>query len=262
MAGAGAALVVVVFFFVIFVLGGIRVLNEYERAVVFRLGRLTPYRGPGVTFILPVLEKMARIDLRTVTLDIPPQDVITRDNVTLKVNAVIFLRVIDPNKAVVEVSNYAYQTSQFAQTTLRSVLGEQELDELLAHRDKINLRLQSILDTHTAPWGVKVANVEVKQVDMPESMLRAMAKQAEAEREKRSKIIHAEGEFSAAQRLVDAAHLLSTEPASIQLRYLQTLTEIGVEKNTTVVFPVPIDFFSGMQKLLGGSPAPAARAGS
>jgi len=182
------------------------------------------------------------------------------------VNAVIFLRVIDPNKAVVEVSNYAYQTSQFAQTTLRSVLGEQELDELLAHRDKINLRLQSILDTHTSPWGVKVTNVEVKQVDMPESMLRAMAKQAEAEREKRSKIIHAEGEFSAAQRLVDAAHLLSSEPASIQLRYLQTLTEIGVEKNTTVVFPVPIDFFSGMQKLLGGSSSaaskPAAPAGS
>ena len=175
-------------------------------------------------------------------------------------NAVIFLRVIEPRKAVVEVSNYVYQTSQFAQTTLRSVLGEQELDELLAHRDKINLRLQSILDTHTAPWGVKVANVEVKQVDMPESMLRAMAKQAEAEREKRSKIIHAEGEFSAAQRLVDAAKLLATEPVSVQLRYLQTLTEIGVEKNTTVVFPVPVDFFSGMQKMFGqpgasGSPA-------
>ena len=181
----------------------------------------------------------------------PPQDIITRDNVTLKVNAVIFLRVIEPRKAVVEVSNYVYQTSQFAQTTLRSVLGEQELDELLAHREKINLRLQSILDTHTAPWGVKVTNVEVKQVDMPESMLRAMAKQAEAEREKRSKIIHAEGEFSAAQRLVDAAALLATEPVSVQLRYLQTLTEIGVEKNTTVVFPVPVDFFSGMQKLLG-----------
>jgi len=164
---------------------------------------------------------------------------------------VIFLRVIDPRRAVVEVSNYVYQTSQFAQTTLRSVLGELELDELLAHRDKINLRLQSILDTHTAPWGVKVVNVEVKQVDMPESMLRAMAKQAEAEREKRSKIIHAEGEFSAAQRLVDAAKLLATEPVSVQLRYLQTLTEIGVEKNTTVVFPVPVDFFSGIQKLLG-----------
>jgi regulator of protease activity HflC (stomatin/prohibitin superfamily) len=170
--------------------------------------------------------------------------------------------VIEPRKAVVEVSNYVYQTSQFAQTTLRSVLGEQELDELLAHRDKINLRLQSILDTHTAPWGVKVANVEVKQVDMPESMLRAMAKQAEAEREKRSKIIHAEGEFSAAQRLVDAAHLLATEPVSVQLRYLQTLTEIGVEKNTTVVFPVPVDFFSGIQKLFAKSEGDALPAKS
>jgi regulator of protease activity HflC (stomatin/prohibitin superfamily) len=179
--------------------------------------------------------------------------------VTLKVNAVIFLRVIDPRKAVNEVSNYTYQTSQFAQTTLRSVLGEVELDELLAHREKINLRLQSILDTHTAPWGVKVANVEVKQVDMPESMLRAMAKQAEAEREKRSKIIHAEGEFSAAQRLVDAAHLLASEPVSVQLRYLQTLTEIGVEKNTTVIFPVPVDFFSGVQKLLGKTDGDSAQ---
>jgi regulator of protease activity HflC (stomatin/prohibitin superfamily) len=177
------------------------------------------------------------------------------------VNAVIFLRVIDPSKAVVEVSNYLYQTSQFAQTTLRSVLGEQELDELLSHREKINLRLQSILDTHTAPWGVKVTNVEVKQVDMPESMLRAMAKQAEAEREKRSKIIHAEGEFSAAQRLVDAAKLLATEPVSVQLRYLQTLTEIGVEKNTTVIFPVPVDFFSGLQKLMGKTEADPAKAG-
>jgi regulator of protease activity HflC (stomatin/prohibitin superfamily) len=194
---------------------------------------------------------MVRVSLRQEALEVPPQDIITRDNVTLKVNAVIFLRVIDPSKAVVEVSNYVYQTSQFAQTTLRSVLGEQELDELLAHREKINLRLQSILDQHTSPWGVKVTNVEVKQVDMPESMLRAMAKQAEAEREKRSKIIHAEGEFSAAQRLVDAAHLLATEPVSVQLRYLQTLTEIGVEKNTTVIFPVPVDFFSGLQKILG-----------
>ena len=197
------------------------------------------------------IDRIVRVSLRQEALEVPPQDIITRDNVTLKVNAVIFLRVIDPNKAVVEVSNYVYQTSQFAQTTLRSVLGEQELDELLSHREKINLRLQSILDTHTSPWGVKVTNVEVKQVDMPESMLRAMAKQAEAEREKRSKIIHAEGEFSAAQRLVDAAHLLATEPVSVQLRYLQTLTEIGVEKNTTVIFPVPVDFFSGLQKLLG-----------
>ena len=197
------------------------------------------------------MDRIVRVSLRQEALEVPPQDIITRDNVTLKVNAVIFLRVIDPNKAVVEVSNYVYQTSQFAQTTLRSVLGEQEMDELLAHREKINLRLQSILDTHTAPWGVKVTNVEVKQVDMPEAMLRAMAKQAEAEREKRSKIIHAEGEFAAAQRLVDAAHLLASEPVSVQLRYLQTLTEIGVEKNTTVIFPVPVDFFSGLQKLLG-----------
>jgi regulator of protease activity HflC (stomatin/prohibitin superfamily) len=251
---------VAIVIFVIYLLSSIKILAEYERGVIFRLGRLQGHaKGPGVILVFSPIDRMVRISLRQEALEVPPQDIITRDNVTLKVNAVIFLRVIDPNKAVVEVSNYVYQTSQFAQTTLRSVLGEQELDELLAHRDKINLRLQSILDTHTAPWGVKVANVEVKQVDMPESMLRAMAKQAEAEREKRSKIIHAEGEFSAAQRLVDAAHLLSSEPASIQLRYLQTLTEIGVEKNTTVVFPVPIDFFSGMQKLLGGSPNAAPK---
>ena len=213
---------------------------------------LSPTRkGLGSVLVFAPIDRMVRVSLRQEALEVPPQDIITRDNVTLKVNAVIFLRVIDPSKAVVEVSNYVYQTSQFAQTTLRSVLGEQELDELLAHREKINLRLQSILDQHTSPWGVKVTNVEVKQVDMPESMLRAMAKQAEAEREKRSKIIHAEGEFSAAQRLVDAAHLLATEPVSVQLRYLQTLTEIGVEKNTTVIFPVPVDFFSGLQKMLG-----------
>ena len=188
--------------------------------------------------------------MRQEALEVPPQDIITRDNVTLKVNAVIFLRVIDPNKAVVAVSNYMYQTSQFAQTTLRSVLGEVDLDELLAHREKINLRLQSILDQHTDPWGVKVTNVEVKQVDLPETMTRAMAKQAEAEREKRSKIIHAEGEFAAAQRLIDAAHLLASEPVSIQLRYLQTLTEIGVEKNTTIIFPVPVDLLAGLQNLV------------
>jgi regulator of protease activity HflC (stomatin/prohibitin superfamily) len=181
---------------------------------------------------------------------VPPQDIITHDNVTLKVNAVIFMRVIDPSKAVVEVSNYLYQTTQFAQTTLRSVLGEVELDELLAHRDKLNTRIQSILDQHTAPWGVKVVIVEVKQVDLPESMLRAMAKQAEAEREKRSKIIHAEGEFAASQRLADAAGVLAVNPTALQLRYLQTLTEIGVEKNTTIVFPIPIDIISGLTKLL------------
>ena len=197
--------------------------------------------------------RFVAVNCTTIELEATPTE-----DVTLKVNAVIFLRVIEPRRAVVEVSNYVYQTSQFAQTTLRSVLGEQELDELLAHRDKINLRLQSILDTHTAPWGVKVVNVEVKQVDLPESMLRAMAKQAEAEREKRSKIIHAEGEFSAAQRLVDAAHLLSSEPVSVQLRYLQTLTEIGVEKNTTVVFPVPVDIFSTFEKLIARNGQPSA----
>ena len=243
---------VIIIIVVLYALSSIKILAEYERGVIFRLGRLRQEaKGPGVILVFAPIDRMVRISLRQEALEVPPQDIITRDNVTLKVNAVIFLRVIEPTRAVVEVSNYVYQTSQFAQTTLRSVLGELDLDELLAHRDKINTRLQTILDMHTAPWGVKVVNVEVKQVDMPESMLRAMAKQAEAEREKRSKIIHAEGEFSAAQRLVDAAHLLATEPVSVQLRYLQTLTEIGVEKNTTVVFSVPVDFMSGLQKLLG-----------
>ena len=253
-------LAVVIVIIVLYILSSIKILAEYERGVIFRLGRLlNEAKGPGVILVFAPVDRMVRVSLRQEALEVPPQDIITRDNVTLKVNAVIFLRVIDPNKAVVEVSNYVYQTSQFAQTTLRSVLGEQELDELLAHRDKINTRLQTILDQHTAPWGVKVVNVEVKQVDLPESMLRAMAKQAEAEREKRSKIIHAEGEFAAAQRLVDASHLLATEPVSIQLRYLQTLTEIGVEKNTTVIFPVPVDFLSGLQKLLGKGDAPAGK---
>jgi len=235
---------------VLYVLSAIKILREYERGVIFRLGRLLPYaKGPGIILVFFPVDRMVRISLRQEALEVKPQDIITRDNVTLKVNAVIFLRVIDPRQAVVEVSDYLNQTSQFAQTTLRSVLGEAELDELLAHREKINMRLQSILDAHTAPWGVKVVNVEVKQVDLPESMLRAMAKQAEAEREKRAKIIHAEGEFSAAQRLVDAAHLLAEEPVSIQLRYLQTLTEIGVEKNTTLVFPVPVDIFSRIAKV-------------
>ncbi len=235
----------------LYILSSIKILAEYERGVIFNLGRLqgTP-KGPGLVLVFGPVQRMVRISLRQEALDVPPQDIITRDNVTLKVNAVIFFRVIDPNKAVVEVANYLYQTSQFAQTTLRSVLGEVELDELLAHRDKINVRLQSILDEHTDPWGVKVVRVEVKQGDLPENMLRAMARQAEAEREKRAKIIHAEGEFSAAQRLTDAAHLLATEPMTIQLRYLQTLTEIGVEKNTTIVFPVPIDILQGIQALL------------
>ncbi len=249
--------------FVLYILNSIKILPEYERGVIFRLGRvLEDPKGPGIFLVFAPIDRMVRVSLQQEALEVPPQDIITRDNVTLKVNAVIFLRVVDPRRAVVEVKNYLYQTSQFAQTTLRSVLGEVELDELLSHRDKLNLRIQSILDQHTAPWGVKVANVEVKQVDLPESMLRAMAKQAEAEREKRSKIIHAEGEFSAAQRLVDAAHLLATEPVTIQLRYLQTLTEIGVEKNTTIVFPLPIDMMEGLQKLIvkrieeqGGTPA-------
>jgi len=250
------AIIIVVIYF----LSSIKILAEYERGVIFRLGRLRQQaKGPGVILVFAPIDRMVRVSLRQEALEVPSQDIITRDNVTVKVNAVIFLRVIEPTRAVVEVSNYIYQTSQFAQTTLRSVLGELDLDELLAHRDKVNSRLQTILDQHTAPWGVKVVNVEVKQVDMPETMLRAMAKQAEAEREKRSKIIHAEGEFSAAQRLVDAAHLLATEPVSVQLRYLQTLTEIGVEKNTTVVFPVPVDPLSGLEKLLAKGETPAAK---
>jgi len=235
----------------LYLISSIKILAEYERGVIFRLGRLLmSAKGPGVILVFGPIYRMVRVSLRQEALEVPPQDIITRDNVTLKVNAVIFLRVIDPNKAVVEVSNYVYQTSQFAQTTLRSVLGEVELDELLSHREKLNLRIQTILDQHTAPWGVKVVNVEVKQVDLPESMLRAMAKQAEAEREKRSKIIHAEGEFSAAQRLADAAQVLATQPITLQLRYLQTLTEIGVEKNTTIVFPLPIEFMSSFSRIL------------
>jgi regulator of protease activity HflC (stomatin/prohibitin superfamily) len=242
---------VVIIVVAIYLLNSINILAEYERGVIFRLGRLLPEaKGPGLILVFAPIDRIVRISLRQEALEVPPQDIITRDNVTLKVNAVIFLRVVEPRNAVVQVSNYVYQTSQFAQTTLRSVLGEVELDELLSQREKLNLRIQDILDKHTEPWGVKVVNVEVKQVDMPESMLRAMAKQAEAEREKRSKIIHAEGEFAAAQRLTDAARVLADQPAAIQLRYLQTLTEIGVEKNTTIVFPVPVDLLAGLQNLL------------
>jgi len=242
---------VLVAFVAILLFSAVRVLREYERGVVFFLGRFYAVKGPGLIILIPIVQQMVKLDLRTVVLDVPSQDLITRDNVSVKVNAVLYFRVVDPERAVINVEDYMEATGQLAQTTLRSVLGEVELDELLAHREKINLRLQSILDQHTNPWGVKVVNVEVKQVDLPEGMMRAMAKQAEAEREKRSKIIHAEGEFAAAQRLVDAAALLASEPASIQLRYLQTLTEIGVEKNTTVVFPVPVDIFTGLQKMIG-----------
>ena len=242
----GVALAVVVLYF----LNSIKILREYERAVVFTLGRVGQQPlGPGFIFVFRPIQQMVRISLRQDVLEVPPQDVITRDNVTIKVNAVVTLYVVDPNAAAIKVANYVYQTSQFAQTTLRSVLGEVELDELLSHRDKLNLKIQTIIDQRTEPFGVKVTSVEVKQVDLPDQMLRAMAKQAEAEREKRSKIIHAEGEFNAAQKLVDAAHLLATEPLTLQLRYLQTLTEIGVEKNTTIIFPLPMEFMTLLNKL-------------
>ena len=231
----------------LYLLSSIKILSEYERGVIFRLGRLLANaKGPGIILVFGPIDRIVRIDMRQQALEVPPQDIITRDNVTLKVNAVVYWRVMDSRRAVVEVQNYYWQTQQFAQTTLRSVLGEVDLDELLAHRDKLNARIQGILDQHTAPYGVKVSNVEVKQVDLPDQMLRAMAKQAEAEREKRAKIIHAEGEFSAAQRLTDAARIIATEPITLQLRYLQTLTEIGVEKNTTIVFPLPVDILSAI----------------
>jgi len=242
---------------VLYLLNSIKILRDYERAVIFRLGRALPVpKGPGIIFVFRPIDQMVRISLRQDVLEVPPQDVITRDNVTLKVNAVVTLYVVNPNDAAIKVANYVYQTSQFAQTTLRSVLGEVELDELLSHRDKLNLRIQSIIDQRTEPFGVKVVSVEVKQVDLPETMLRAMAKQAEAERERRSKIIHAEGEFNAAQKLVDAATLMATQPMTLQLRYLQTLTEIGVEKNTTIVFPLPMEMMTLLNKMgaLGTTP--------
>ena len=248
-------LLIIVIIVGLYLLSSIKILPEYERGVIFRLGRLLPEaKGPGIFLVFAPIDRIVRISLRQEAFEVPPQDIITRDNVTLKVNAVVFLRVTDPRRAVVEVFDYRYQTSQFAQTTLRSVLGEVELDDLLAHRDALNARIQTILDQHTEPWGVKVTNVEVKQVDMPESMLRAMAKQAEAEREKRAKLIHAEGEFAAAQRLSEAAKVLSSETGALQLRYLQTLTEIGVEKNTTIIFPVPIDILEGLRTTLARVP--------
>lgn len=239
----------VVVILVLYLFSSIKILREYERGVVFRLGRVREHAaGPGIILIFRPLDQLVRVSLRQEAMEVPSQDIITRDNVTLKVNAVVTLRVIDPTKAVIEVANYIYQTSQFSQTTLRSVLGEVDLDELLAHRERLNQRIQTIIDGHTAPFGVKVVSVEVKQVDLPETMLRAMAKQAEAERERRSKIIHAEGEFNAAQKLVDAAALLATQPMTLQLRYLQTLTEIGVEKNTTIVFPLPMELMTLLNK--------------
>src|SRR6202521_1463503 len=235
----------------LYLLSSIKILREYERGVIFRLGRLLSHpKGPGVILVFAPIDRIVRISLRVDTIEVPPQDVVTKDNVTVKVNAVIFFRVIDPRLAVVEVNNFLYATSQLAQTTLRSVLGEEELDELLIQREKLNLRLQSILDQHTAPWGVKVSMVEVKQVDLAEQMIRAIAKQAEAERERRAKIIHAEGEYLAAEKLGMAAEVIQRQPAAIQLRYLQTLVEIGSEKNTTVVFPLPVDIFSSLGRAL------------
>jgi regulator of protease activity HflC (stomatin/prohibitin superfamily) len=241
------ALVVVV----IYLLSSIKVLAEYERGVIFRLGRVLPKpKGPGVILVFSPIDRIVRTSLRMEVLEVPAQDVITRDNVTVKVNAVIYFRVIDPTRAVIDVANYLYATSQLAQTTLRSVLGEVELDELLSQREKLNVRLQAVLDQHTGPWGVKISMVEVKQVDLAEQMIRAIAKQAEAERERRAKIIHAEGEYVAAEKLAMAAEVIQKQPAAIQLRYLQTLVEIGAEKNTTVVFPIPIDIFSSITRAL------------
>ena len=246
----GTVILVVVAIVFLYLINSIKILREYERGVIFRLGRALPApKGPGIILVFRPFDQMVRISLRQDVLEVPPQDVITRDNVTIKVNAVVTLYVVNPNDAAIKVVNYVYQTSQLAQTTLRTVLGEVELDELLSHRDKLNLRIQAIMDQRTEPFGVKVISVEVKQVDLPESMLRAMAKQAEAEREKRSKIIHAEGEFNAAQKLVDAATLMATQPMTLQLRYLQTLADIGVEKNTTIVFPLPIEMFTLFNKI-------------
>ena len=244
-------LIVVVVIVVIYLLNSIKVLREYERGVIFRLGRVLGHaKGPGIILVFAPIDRIVRVSLRIDTLEVPAQDVITRDNVSVKVNAVIYFRVVDPNLAVIEVSNFLYATSQLAQTTLRSVLGEVDLDELLSQREKLNMRLQSILDQHTSPWGVKVTMVEVKQVDLAEQMIRAIARQAEAERERRAKIIHAEGEYSAAEKLAMAAEVIQKQPAAIQLRYLQTLADIGVEKNTTIVFPLPVDIITSVQRAL------------
>jgi regulator of protease activity HflC (stomatin/prohibitin superfamily) len=240
--GLSVGMLAVLVLIAIFLLNWLKVLNEYERGVIFRLGNLLPKpKGPGLVLVFAPFDRMVRVSLRLVALDVPPQDIITRDNVSVKVNAVVFFRVVEPIKAVVEVENFLYATSQLAQTTLRSVLGQAELDELLSERERLNLRLQEILDRHTDPWGVKVTSVEVKHVDLPTEMQRAMAKQAEAEREKRAKVIHAEGEFQAAEKLSQAAAIVGERPQGMQLRYLQTLTEIAAEKNSTIVFPLPLD---------------------
>jgi regulator of protease activity HflC (stomatin/prohibitin superfamily) len=241
---------IALFIVVLYVISAIKILNEYERGVIFTLGKLRPQpKGPGIILVFPPIQRLVRVSLRTIVLDVPPQDVITRDNVSVKVNAVVYFRVMDPNKAIVEVESYHYATSQLAQTTLRSVLGEVELDDLLSQREQLNQQLQRILDLHTDPWGIKVSAVEVKHVDLPADMQRAMARQAEAEREKRAKIIHADGELQASEKLAQAGHIIATEPVTLTLRYLQTLTEIASEKNSTIVFPLPIEL---LNVLVGG----------
>jgi regulator of protease activity HflC (stomatin/prohibitin superfamily) len=244
-------LIAVVTFLVIFLavsLSGVKIFKEYERGVVFRLGRLVSFRGPGLSFVLPFVEKMVRVDLRTLTLTVSPQDVITRDNVSLKVAAVVYFRILNPSHAVTQIANYLFGTSQLAQTTLRSVCGQAELDEILSQRERLNARIQEIVDTQTEPWGIKVSLVAIKDVDLPQEMQRAMAKQAEAERERRAKVIHAEGEFQAAQKLCDAAEIMATEPAALHLRFLQALSQVAVEKNETIIVPVPIDLLSSLMK--------------
>ncbi len=234
-------MILFVFFTILFFATAIRVLNEYERGVIFRLGRVIKAKGPGLIILIPIIDKMKKVDLRTVTLDVPPQDIITKDNVSVKVSAVVYFRVLEPTKAVIEVENYLFATSQLAQTTLRSVCGQEELDSLLSQRERINDKIQTILDQDTEPWGVKVSKVEVKEIDLPDEMKRAMAKQAEAERERRSKIINAEGEYQAAKKLSEAAEIIGKVPAAIQLRYLQTLREVSQENSSTILFPIPID---------------------
>ncbi len=241
---------------VLYVISSIKVLNEYERGVIFRLGKLLPEpKGPGIVLVFLPIDRIVKVSLRTIVMDVPPQDIITRDNVSVKVNAVVYFRVMDPRRAIVEVENYHYATSQLAQTTLRSVLGQVQLDDLLSERERLNRELQTILDQRTDPWGIKVSAVEVKHVDLPPDMQRAMAKQAEAEREKRAKIIHAEGELLASEKLAQAAHIIATEPATIQLRYLQTLTEIASEKNSTIVFPLPIEMLDLLGRITSKSKA-------
>ncbi|NWF98475.1 MAG: slipin family protein [Nitrospirae bacterium] len=239
----------IIFLIVYFLSSAIRILREYERGVVFRLGRIIPVKGPGLVIILPVVDKLVKVSLRTVTMDVPAQDIITKDNISVKVNAVVYFRVMDPIKAITEVEDYYFATSQIAQTTLRSILGQSQLDDLLAKREEINAELQKVIDFQTEPWGVKVTAVEIKNVDLPAEMLRAIAKQAEAERERRAKIIHAEGEFQAAQKLTEAANIIATAPSALQLRFLQTLTEIATEKNSTIIFPVPIDLIKPFMEM-------------